>query len=297
MGVLDGCRLDVFSSVEFRNYRTLSYRPDAAGSTSSRAATRRVRPTSSRRWAVLLTGRSFRTTRLAELPALGIGGGRRCSGDLRRGQKASDPCAGPSSARRDGNWQATGETLPLGAGHRLRLAGPGDPATALRRRGGFHRRVRGAAVRRVICRPWCAIASLSARRNRLLQSRASTSRPPGSLERAAGRGGHGADRPPPAGRGRAADGARARLSGPGGSGAKVEVRYRSVARARRPSRRRSWRRSSGRGAWRCGGARRWSAPIATIWRSSWTASTRAPSARAGSSGCWRWPCAWPRCCR
>ena len=93
--------------LEFRNYRTLSYRPvarlnlltgrNAQGKTNLLEAL-----------AVLLTGRSFRTTRLAELPRWGTEGAT-LSADLLR----SD---GTRTVRRtiqrqeNGTWQATGET-------------------------------------------------------------------------------------------------------------------------------------------------------------------------------------------
>ena len=92
---------------DFRNYRTLSYRPEARvnlvigrngqGKTNLLEAI-----------AVLLTGRSFRTSRLAELPGWGAEAAV-LSGDLQRSE-------GTRSVRRtlqrlvNGNWQASGES-------------------------------------------------------------------------------------------------------------------------------------------------------------------------------------------
>ena len=95
--------------LEFRNYHTLSYRPvarlnvltgrNAQGKTNLLEAL-----------AVLLTGRSFRTTRLAELPRWGADGAM-LSGELQR----SD---GSRTVRRtiqrqgSGTWQTSGDTCP-----------------------------------------------------------------------------------------------------------------------------------------------------------------------------------------
>ena len=95
--------------LEFRNYRTLSYRPEprvnlltgrnAQGKTNLLEAL-----------GVLLIGRSFRTSRLAELPAWGSEAAV-LSGELQRSE-------GVRSVRRtiqrqeSGNWYATGETCP-----------------------------------------------------------------------------------------------------------------------------------------------------------------------------------------
>ena len=95
--------------LEFRNYRTLSYRPEprvnlltgrnAQGKTNLLEAL-----------GVLLIGRSFRTSRLAELPSWGSEAAV-LSGELQRSE-------GVRSVRRtiqrqeNGNWYATGETCP-----------------------------------------------------------------------------------------------------------------------------------------------------------------------------------------
>jgi DNA replication and repair protein RecF len=95
--------------LEFRNYRTLSYRPEARlnlltgrngqGKTNLLEAL-----------AVLLTGRSFRTSRLAELPRWG-GEAAVLSGEVQRAE-------GSRTVRRtiqrqdNGTWQAGGETCP-----------------------------------------------------------------------------------------------------------------------------------------------------------------------------------------
>ncbi len=160
--------------LEFRNYRTLSYRPDprlnvltgrnAQGKTNLLEAL-----------GVLLIGRSFRTSRLAELPALGIGGGRRLAASSPRSEgvrtvRRSHPAPGGRDLvrhRRD---------LSLGAGDRLRLAGPGHPQW---RPGGaprLHRRLRGAARTPRICAALVRYRRLVGQRNRLLQSRATARR-------------------------------------------------------------------------------------------------------------------------
>jgi DNA replication and repair protein RecF len=95
--------------LEFRNYRTLSYRPEprlnlligrnGQGKTNLLEAL-----------AVLLTGRSFRTSRLAELPRWG-GEAAVLSGEVQRAE-------GSRTVRRtiqrqdNGTWQAGGETCP-----------------------------------------------------------------------------------------------------------------------------------------------------------------------------------------
>jgi DNA replication and repair protein RecF len=95
--------------VDFRNYRTLSYRPsgrlnlligrNAQGKTNLLEAV-----------GVLLTGRSFRTTRLGELPAWGSEAAV-LTGDLQRTE--GNRTVRRSLQRRDnGTWHATGETCP-----------------------------------------------------------------------------------------------------------------------------------------------------------------------------------------
>jgi DNA replication and repair protein RecF len=95
------------SLLDFRNYRTLSYDPEsrlnlvtgrnAQGKTNLLEAL-----------AFLLTGRSFRTSRLADLPYWGVGAAA-LSGELRRSE-------GTRTVRRtierqdNGAWQSSGET-------------------------------------------------------------------------------------------------------------------------------------------------------------------------------------------
>ncbi len=95
--------------LDFRNYRTLSYRPstrlnlitgrNAQGKTNLLEAL-----------GVLLTGRSFRTTRLGELPRWGADGAV-LSGDLQRAE-GSRTLRRLLQRRENGNWQAIGETCP-----------------------------------------------------------------------------------------------------------------------------------------------------------------------------------------
>ena len=94
---------------EFRNYRTLSYRPEprlnllsgrnAQGKTNLLEAL-----------AVLLTGRSFRTSRLAELPMWG-GAVAVLSGEVQRAE-GSRAVRRMIQRQEDGTWQASGDTCP-----------------------------------------------------------------------------------------------------------------------------------------------------------------------------------------
>jgi DNA replication and repair protein RecF len=95
--------------LEFRNYRTLSYRPEArVNLLTGRNAQGKTNLLEA--LAVLLTGRSFRTTRLAELPSWG-GNTAVLNGDLQRSE-------GTRAVRRtiqrqeNGTWQASGDTCP-----------------------------------------------------------------------------------------------------------------------------------------------------------------------------------------
>lgn len=95
--------------LDFRNYRTLSYRPSPQLNVVT-GANAQGKSNLLEAVAVLLTGRSFRTTRLAELPRLGADlaslagevhraeGGRTVRRTLRR--------------REDGVWQGSGDECP-----------------------------------------------------------------------------------------------------------------------------------------------------------------------------------------
>ena len=95
--------------VDFRNYRTLSYRPsgrlnlltgrNAQGKTNLLEAV-----------GVLLTGRSFRTTRLGELPAWGSDVAV-LTGDLQR-TEGTRTVRRTLQRRDNGTWQASGESCP-----------------------------------------------------------------------------------------------------------------------------------------------------------------------------------------
>jgi DNA replication and repair protein RecF len=95
--------------LEFRSYRTLSYRPEArvnlVTGRNGQGKTNLLEAL-----AVLLIGRSFRTTRLAELPSWGADVAV-LSGDIQRSE-------GTRSMRRtiqraeNGNWHAGGEACP-----------------------------------------------------------------------------------------------------------------------------------------------------------------------------------------
>lgn len=95
--------------VDFRNYRTLSYRPsarlnlltgrNAQGKTNLLEAV-----------GVLLTGRSFRTTRLGELPAWGSDAAV-LTGDLQR-TEGTRTVRRILQRRENGTWQASGESCP-----------------------------------------------------------------------------------------------------------------------------------------------------------------------------------------
>lgn len=95
--------------LEFRNYRTLSYRPEARVNVlTGRNAQGKTNLLEA--LAVLLTGRSFRTTRLGDLPRWGADSAV-LGGDLQRSE-------GVRAVRRTiqrndgGTWQTTGETCP-----------------------------------------------------------------------------------------------------------------------------------------------------------------------------------------
>ena len=95
--------------LDFRNYRTLSYRPsgrlnlltgrNAQGKTNALEAV-----------GVLLTGRSFRTTRLAELPHWGAEAAV-LTGELQRSE-GSRAIRRVLQRRENGTWQASGESCP-----------------------------------------------------------------------------------------------------------------------------------------------------------------------------------------
>jgi len=95
--------------VDFRNYRTLSYRPstrlnlltgrNAQGKTNLLEAV-----------GVLLTGRSFRTTRLGELPGWGSEAAV-LTGDLQR-TEGTRTVRRTLQRRENGTWQASGESVP-----------------------------------------------------------------------------------------------------------------------------------------------------------------------------------------
>jgi DNA replication and repair protein RecF len=95
--------------LDFRNFRTLSYRPsarlnlltgrNAQGKTNALEAV-----------GVLLTGRSFRTTRLGELPTWGSEVAV-LTGELQRSE-GSRTVRRTLQRKENGTWQATGETCP-----------------------------------------------------------------------------------------------------------------------------------------------------------------------------------------
>jgi DNA replication and repair protein RecF len=95
--------------LEFRNYRTLSYRPEArVNLLTGRNAQGKTNLLEA--LAVLLTGRSFRTSRLADLPRWGadaavLGGELQRSDGVRTMRRTIQRNDG-------GTWQASGETCP-----------------------------------------------------------------------------------------------------------------------------------------------------------------------------------------
>ena len=95
--------------VDFRNYRTLSYRPsDRLNLLTGRNAQGKTNLLES--VGVLLTGRSFRTTRLGELPAWGSEAAV-LTGDLHR-TEGTRAVRRTLQKRENGTWQASGESVP-----------------------------------------------------------------------------------------------------------------------------------------------------------------------------------------
>jgi DNA replication and repair protein RecF len=95
--------------LEFRNYRTLSYRPEPRLNLligrNGQGKTNLVEAL-----AVLLTGRSFRTSRLAELPRWG-GDAAVLSGEVQRAE-GSRTLRRTIQKQESGTWQAGGEACP-----------------------------------------------------------------------------------------------------------------------------------------------------------------------------------------
>jgi DNA replication and repair protein RecF len=158
--------------LEFRNYRTLSYRPEARVNLlvgrNAQGKTNLLEAL-----AVLLTGRSFRTTRLAELPRWGVDSSA-LSGDLQRAE-------GSRTVRRtiqrqdNGTWQANGEGCPWA---RVIVFGwqdlailNGAPAARRAFLDGFAARLYASHVPTLL-----RYRRLLEQRNRLLQARASADR-------------------------------------------------------------------------------------------------------------------------
>ena len=95
--------------VDFRNYRTLSYRPSSRlNLLTGRNAQGKTNLLES--VGVLLTGRSFRTTRLGELPYWGAEAAV-LTGELQRAE-GSRTMRRTLQRRDNGTWQATGEGCP-----------------------------------------------------------------------------------------------------------------------------------------------------------------------------------------
>jgi DNA replication and repair protein RecF len=158
--------------LEFRNYRTLSYRPEprlnlltgrnAQGKTNLLEAL-----------AVLLTGRSFRTSRLCEVPRWG-GDAAVLSGEVQRAE-GSRAVRRTIQRQENGTWQASGETCPWA---RVIVFGWQDLAilhgAPVARRlfvDGFAARLYPSHVPTLL-----RYRRLLEQRNRLLQSRASVER-------------------------------------------------------------------------------------------------------------------------
>ena len=95
--------------LEFRNYRTLSYRPSArVNLLTGRNAQGKTNLLEA--LGVLLTGRSFRTSRLAELPYWGAEAAT-LSGDLLRAE-GSRTVRRTLQRQESGTWLASGENCP-----------------------------------------------------------------------------------------------------------------------------------------------------------------------------------------
>jgi DNA replication and repair protein RecF len=158
--------------LEFRNYRTLSYRPEprlnlltgrnAQGKTNLLEAL-----------AVLLTGRSFRTSRLGEVPRWG-GDAAVLSGEVQRAE-GSRAVRRTIQRQENGTWQASGETCPwarvIAFGWQDLAILHGAPVARRLFVDGFAARLYPSHVPTLL-----RYRRLLEQRNRLLQSRASVER-------------------------------------------------------------------------------------------------------------------------
>ena len=95
--------------VDFRNYQTLSYSPSATLNLLT-GANAQGKSNLLEALAVLLTGRSFRTSRLAEIPRWGVET-TSLAGELRRSDGART-VRRSLRKREDGAWQGSGEECP-----------------------------------------------------------------------------------------------------------------------------------------------------------------------------------------
>ena len=96
--------------VDFRNYPTLSYSPSATLNLLT-GANAQGKSNLLEALAVLLTGRSFRTSRLAEIPRWGAET-TSLSGELRRTDGVRTVRRGLTK-REDGAWQGSGDVAAL----------------------------------------------------------------------------------------------------------------------------------------------------------------------------------------
>ena len=158
--------------VDFRNYRTLSYRPsarlnlltgrNAQGKTNLLEAV-----------GVLLTGRSFRTTRLGEIPAWGKDA-TGLTGDLQR-TEGSRTVRRTLQRRENGTWQASGESVPwarvIAFGWQDLAIVHGGPAARRNFIDGFAARLYSSHLSALL-----RYRRLLEQRNRMLQTRATVDR-------------------------------------------------------------------------------------------------------------------------
>ena len=195
---------------DYRNYCTLSYSP-APRLNLIRGANAQGKTNLLEALGLLLTGRSFRTFRLGEIPRWGSESAS-VSGDLRRADGASVVRRGDRQDR-GRRLEGLGRIVSVVAGHRVRLAGSRHRERVAVGAARFRGWLRGAPLSDAPGDPGPLPSGAGAPEpSPPGGSPGGESGSPGAVERAAGLGGTGADRSASPRRGGAAGGDGARLS-------------------------------------------------------------------------------------